>query len=377
LKKGGGRGGGERVSKSQFAHPAAASQRKSSARSRASNTIAAAMSATKRSKSKLLVIAHKDRKELDVLEKLPSSVEVVEIGTDFEHVSGALLESVDAVLMGSGPTGGKGEHLAKIFDKLTSLKWIHSNMVGLDLFMFPELLGASKGVTITNSKGVYSQSLAEYVLFAAKYFALDTPKLLKHKANKHWVQFPVQEISGKTICIIGYGDIGRATAVLAKAYGMKVLASRRNPSLSQQDPHLDKIYPTSDLEEMVRESDYVVVSTPLTEATKHIVDAKLLSVMKPTAVVINVGRGPCINEMALVETLKKGTIKGAALDVFEVEPLPQDSELWQMDNVMISFHNADRAENWLENSIQLFVNNMEKYMSGQELENIVDIHRGY
>ena len=333
--------------------------------------------ARERSKSKVLVIAQKDRKELGVLEKLPSSVELVEVGTDFDHISDAVLESVDCVLMGAGPTGGKGEHLAKIFDKLKSLEWIHSNMVGLDLFMFPELLGASEGVTITNSKGVYSQSLAEYVLFAAKYFALNTPKLLRHKANKHWEQFPVQEISGKTMCIIGYGDIGRATAVLAKAYGMKVLASRRNPSLSKQDPNLDKIYATSDLEEMVRESDYVVVSTPLTEATKHIVDAKLLRAMKPSAVVINVGRGPCIDEKALVEALKTGRIKGAGLDVFEVEPLPKDSELWEMENVLISFHNADRAEHWLENSIQLFVTNMEKYMAGTALENVVDIHRGY
>jgi phosphoglycerate dehydrogenase-like enzyme len=315
-----------------------------------------------------------------LLQKLPKKVNLLSISCNFDHLSEQELASVDCLLFGAGPMGARSIHLKEVFGKLRNVKWIHNLMAGLDPFMFGELLEA-KGVTITNSKGVYSQALAEYVMFAAKYFALKTPKLLEYKANKVWEQFPVQKLSGKTMGLLGVGDIGRSVASLAKAYGMTVLGCRRTPTPSNAnaDPLLDETFPTSDLAAMARESDFLVVSTPLTEATKHIVDAKLMSVMKPDAVVINVGRGPCIDEKALVEALKKGTIKGAALDVFEVEPLPQDSELWTMkdEKVLISYHNANKVENWLQDSFELFFENMRRFLDQKDLRNVVDLNRGY
>jgi len=327
-------------------------------------------------KAKLLVIANEDRPELRLLSDLPGSVEVVKVGLDFSDVSDEALASVDAVLVGAGPTGARAESIKTVFPKLSSVRWIHSNMAGLDFFMFPELKN-STGITVTNSKGVYSSSLAEYALFAAKYFALNTPRLLRQKADSTWEKFPVEELRGKTLGVIGYGDIGRATGTLAKAFGMEVLASRRNPDLSKGDPVVSEMFAVTDLEAMVSRCDYVVVSTPLVAGTKHIVNEKVLAAMKPTAVVINIGRGPCIDEAALTRALKSGQIKGAALDVFEVEPLAEASELWGMDNVFISPHNADQVEGWLHNSIRLFLENMGNYLNEKELKNIVSLQRGY
>jgi len=329
-------------------------------------------------KAKLLVIGKPTRPELGLLSKLPTEkVDVVKVGLTFEDVDEAALASVDAVFVGAGPTGATSKDIQNVFGKLSSVQWIHSNMAGLDLFMFPELLDAAKGITVTNSKGVYSSSLAEYALFAAKYFALNTPRLLEQKGNHHWEKFPVEELAGKTLSVIGYGDIGQKTGMLAKAFGMRVLASRRNPTLSSEDPVVEKMFAVSDIKAMVSESDYVVVSTPLTSSTKHIVNAEVIGAMKPSAVVINIGRGPCIDETALIEALKAKKIKGAGLDVFEEEPLQEDSELWDLNNVLISPHNADQVQGWLENSVHLFLENMERYLKGDKLQNIVDIHRGY
>ena len=187
------------------------------------------------------------------------------------------------------------------------------------------------------------------------------------------------ELAEKTMGIVGFGDIGRATGVLAKAYGMKIVATRRNPALSADDPILDECFATGDLAAMVEQCDYVVVSTPLTPSTKHIVDASVLKAMKRSAVLINVGRGPCVDEAALVEALKSGEIRGAGLDVFEEEPLPRDSELWGLRNVLISPHCADQVDGWLDNSIRLFVDQMGKYLrdGAGGLANVVDVERGY
>ncbi|QDZ18799.1 2-hydroxyacid dehydrogenase [Chloropicon primus] len=327
-----------------------------------------------RQKARLVVVADKERSELRHLKELPKDVEVVGIGTKFPQGS---LDEVECMLLNS--VGVSREEVREVFaqNSLPSLKWLHSNMAGLDVIKIPEIM--DRDLTITNSKGTYSRSLAEYVLFSAKFFALQTPRLLNQKASARWEKFPVGELAGKTMGIIGFGDIGRATGVLAKAYGMRVLATRRNPELSRGDKAVDKIFCTADLELMVQECDYVVCSTPLVPSTKHIVNASVLSKMKRTAVFINVGRGQCVDERALCSALKSGAIMGAGLDVFETEPLPQDSELWGMPNVLISPHNADQVDGWLDNSIHLFVKNMSNYLEqGSEgLLNVVDIHRGY
>jgi phosphoglycerate dehydrogenase-like enzyme len=192
-----------------------------------------------------------------------------------------------------------------------------------------------------------------------------------------WRQFAPQEIAGATLGIVGYGEIGRACAERAKAFGMRVLAYRRRPELSAGDPLVDATYSGEDLRRMLSECDFVAVSAPLTPATRGLIGAAELAAMKPGAVLLNVGRGPVIQEPALIEALRSGVIRGAALDVFDVEPLPAGHPFWSMENVLLSPHCADRVPGWIEGSIAQFVANFHRFHRGEPLEFVVDKLAGY
>jgi len=161
---------------------------------------------------------------------------------------------------------------------------------------------------------------------------------MRQKDDKNWEKYSVEEIRGTTMGIIGYGDIGRACAKLAKVYGMRVIALRQNPALSAEDPYCDIAYRNTkeDLNNLMSESDYILCSAPLTAQTKGMIGKEVFNHAKKNSVFINLGRGPIVDEDALIDALKHGKLKGAALDVFSTEPLPTDSELWTLENVLIS-----------------------------------------
>jgi phosphoglycerate dehydrogenase-like enzyme len=176
---------------------------------------------------------------------------------------------------------------------------------------------------------------------------------------------------------VGYGDIGRATAVRARSLDMRILALRRRPEESKGDPLLDEVLPREALPELMRRSDDVVVALPLTPETRGFVDAAALAQMKPSAVFVNVGRGPVIDESALVAALAARRIKGAALDVFEQEPLRADHPFWRMDNLLLSPHSADHTPGWLDDAMRAFLRNLERFRRGEPLQAVVDKARGY
>jgi phosphoglycerate dehydrogenase-like enzyme len=180
---------------------------------------------------------------------------------------------------------------------------------------------------------------------ACSYYAKDLPRLMSQKKAKVWGKYDVLELRGSTMGIVGYGDIGRACAKLARIYGMRVVALRRNPKLAWGDPLCDKVLPSTPeaLNELMSESDYILVSAPLTEETRGLIGREQFQHAKEGAVFINLGRGPVVDENALIDALKSGKLKGAALDVFTEEPLPTESELWELENVLISPHNMVRA----------------------------------
>jgi len=167
--------------------------------------------------------------------------------------------------------------------------------------------------------------------------------------------------------------------LLAKALGVKIYATRRNPQRSAGDPILDRVFPSAELRSMLAECDFVVAAAPLTPETRHMLSDAAFAAMKPSAIVMNVGRGPVIDEAALIRALEGKRIAAAALDVFEHEPLSKDSPLWDMENVLISPHCTDRTRDpdWLDLSFQCFLENFERYISGQALENVVDKKAGY
>jgi phosphoglycerate dehydrogenase-like enzyme len=211
------------------------------------------------------------------------------------------------------------------------------------------------------------------------YFYKRVRRLVENQRAHKWDDFLVDWLRGKVMGVVGYGEIGRECARLAKAVGMKIYATRRNPGKSHNDPIVDRMFATSDLHSMLAAVDVVVAAAPLTLETKHMLSKAEFAVMKPSAIVMNVGRGPVIDEAAMIEALQQKKIAGAALDVYEAEPLSTDSPLWDMENVLISPHCTDRTTDpdWLDLSAQLFVENFRRFVDGEPLKNIVDKKAGY
>ena len=270
---------------------------------------------------------------------------------------------------------GNREELKSILAGAPKLEWIHGRYAGLDAILCPELIESP--VPLTNGRGSFSQSLGEFVMCGALYFAKDLPRMLRSKAARQWDNFDVLELSQQTLGIVGHGDIGRAIARRAKAFGMKVFALRRDVSPRAGDEDVDRVFANADLHTMLPLCDYVVAAAPLTPQTKHLLSTAEFALMKPTAIVMNVGRGPVIDEAAIAVALETKQIRGAVLDVFEVEPLPANSPLWAMDNVLISYHTADHTKDWLDDAVSLFIEQFNRWRNGQPLKNVVDKRAGY
>src|SRR4051794_38445377 len=318
---------------------------------------------------KLLVIANPNSRHLSVLEKLPDSTTITE-GRHADAFESAAPEA-DVILNGMGV----GDTLKQIWGSARNVKWVHSLSAGVESTLFPELIESP--VPMTNARGVFKRSLGEFATAAVLFFAKDLRRMVRNQEAARWEQFDVEEIHGRTMGVVGYGEIGRAAAERAHALGMKIIALRRRPELSAADPIVDKFYSIEDRAEMIAASDYVVAAAPLTEETRGLIGEKELAAMKPTAVIINVGRGPVISESALIKVLQERKIKGAGLDVFDTEPLPQDHPFWKMDNVLLSPHCADHTSTWLEEAMELFVDNFERFSKGEPLQNLVDKRAGY
>jgi phosphoglycerate dehydrogenase-like enzyme len=267
--------------------------------------------------------------------------------------------------------------LPEIWPAMTKLKWVHSLSTGVEQVLFPALVESP--IPLTNARGVFKHSLAEFAALGMLYFAKAVPRLLQQQREHKWETFQVEWIPERAVSIVGYGEIGRECALLAKGLGARILAMRRRPELLADDPLVDKAFAVSELHKMLAESDYVIAAAPNTPETRHMLSDAEFAAMKPTAVIINVGRGAVIDEAAMVRALETKQIAGAALDVFETEPLPPTSKLWDMPNVLISPHCTDRTRDpdWLDLAMRRFVSNFGHFMKGEPLEFIVDKKAGY
>ena len=261
-----------------------------------------------------------------------------------------------------------------VFTMCKDVRWVHSRSAGLDHVLFPELVASD--VPLTNGSGVFSQSLGEFSLAAILYFAKDFRRMIRNQVAGVWDQFDVDEIADQTVGIVGYGDIGRAVAKRVHAMGMTVLALKRHAPQGT-DPLIDQFYPPEDLLKMLARCDYIVVSLPLTAETHHMISDAQFAAMKPTAVVVNVGRGPVIDQAAMVRALTAKRIKGAGLDVFEQEPLPPGDPMYSLENVLLSPHCADHTAEWLNQAMRFFLEQYRRYSNGEPLENVVNKNLGY
>lgn len=317
----------------------------------------------------LLVLSKPHASYLRLLEGLPESTHIV-VGNQMEIFEKSL-EKADVLLNCFTPL----KLFRELFIRCPNLKWVHSFSAGVENTLFPELIASP--VPLTNARGVFSRSLAEFVITGALFFDKKIAEMRKQQAEGRWVNMDVDELHGKTMGIVSYGTIGHQCAKLAKAFGMRVVANRRRPELSANDPLVDKMYGTDGLREMIAESDFVVVTSPITPQTRGMVGPEEIAAMKSSAILINVGRGPVVVESALIDALKHHKIRGAALDVFDVEPLPKDHPFYSLDNVLLSPHSADHTPGWTDASIVFFVENFNRFAAGKPLENVVDKHEGY
>ncbi len=280
------------------------------------------------------------------------------------------------IILYSGLTG-KTVDFPEVWRHAERVKWVHSLSAGVEKLLFPELIESP--VPVTNAKGVFKRSLAEFAVLGMLYFYKHVRTLVDSQRKHKWDSFMVDWLSGKVMGVVGYGEIGRECALLAHALGVKIYAARRKPALSQEDPLVERVYGADQLKEFLHELDVLLLAAPLTSQTHHMIGDEAFSAMKPQAIVINVGRGPVVDEEALIRALQQNKIGGAALDVFETEPLPASSPLWDMENVVISPHCTDRTRDpdWLDLAMQPFLENFRYYVKGEPLINQVDKKAGY
>lgn len=260
------------------------------------------------------------------------------------------------------------------------LRWVHSPAAAVNQLLTPELVNSE--IVVTNSTGVHGPVVAEHALAVILALAKRLPQAMRYQARKTWSQDQLwkqlprpREVDGATVALIGMGGIGREFTSRAKALGMTVLAVRENPANGPCGA--DRVYGTAELDLVLPEADYVLVCSPLTPATARIINRERLKKMKKDAYLVNVSRGQLIDESALLEALKRRRIAGAALDVFDHEPLPRSSKFWGLDNLLITPHTAAVTERLWERHLRFIGENLKRFIAGQPLLSQVDKARGY
>lgn len=253
------------------------------------------------------------------------------------------------------------------------LVWVQGGMAGAG----PVARAAgllSTDVVVTTASGIFSPQLAEFVLGGMLSHAKNFDRLRRNKAEKRWLEEESGTLEGKVLCVIGTGSIGREISVRARPFGMEILGVKR--TVRPDDPahdFTDELYPVEDIKDALGRSDYIALTLPHTDRTEGLLDASAIAGIKGGAYLANVGRGSVLDEKALVEALKSGHLSGAALDVFAEEPLPKDSPLWDFDNVVISPHSTDNVPRITEDKfVGLFLENLRRYRTGEELLNVLD-----
>jgi phosphoglycerate dehydrogenase-like enzyme len=264
--------------------------------------------------------------------------------------------------------------LEQVWPLAPSVRWVHTCTAGIEHVLFPAL--AESPVPLTNARGVFSRALAEFAIAGLLFFAKDLRRMLKSQAAGLWDPFDLDELHGRTLGIVGYGDIGRAVADRARAFGMRILALRRRPEKVEGDAEAE-VVPLAKIRELFARSDAVVVATPLTRETRGLVGAAEIAALPRHAVVVNLGRGAAIDEAALAGALASRRIGGAVLDVFETEPLPAGHVFYRLDNVLLSPHCADHTHGWRESAVEGFLDNLGRFRRGEPLRNVVDKAQGY
>jgi len=314
----------------------------------------------------ITVLLAEDEPALPGLDTLTGHARVQEVRTPDELR--AALPDTQVLVVTDFRTG----LLEEVWPDNCPVRWVHATSAGVDALMIDPI--KNSGIVVTNARGIFDRGIAEYVLGALLLFAKDTLTNLALQAENRWQHRETRLLKGSRALIVGAGSIGREVATVLRAMGMEVIGTARR---ARQDSAFDRVHRQQDLPALLGDADYVVITAPLTPDTEGLFDAAQFRRMKPGAVLVNVGRGAIVSTDALFQALQTGRLGGAALDVFEQEPLPADHPLWDQPNVMLSAHMAGDFIGWRAALGQQFVDNFHRWRRNQPLINPVNKEYGY
>lgn len=304
------------------------------------------------------------------LERLRAAAPDVDIRLTTAEESERYLPTADAIV---------GWRLtAEQIERAPRLRWLQMSGAGVDGAELTTL--ATRDVVVTNMSGVHAVNIGEHVLAMMLAFARQLPRLIRAQIARTWsdsnLRGGVFELHGQQLVVVGLGDIGLQVVELAQPFGLRVIGVRRR-SLDQTIPGLDRITDLAGLPAALRSADHVVIALPLTHRTRHLFDAEMLAQMKPTAYLYNIGRGAIVDTAALIDALYNGRLAGAGLDVTDPEPLPADSPLWSMENVIITAHTSGATPRYWDRGLAVLEENIRRFAAGEPLVNVVDLAEGY
>jgi phosphoglycerate dehydrogenase-like enzyme len=265
-----------------------------------------------------------------------------------------------------------GRVVGELVSRMPRLRWMHTPSAGVDHILKPEVV--RHPLVLTNSAGIHAIPIAEHVLTMVLMVAKQIPTYLANQRNHVWQRPRASEVYGATLGIVGTGHIGQEVGRRAQGLAMHVIGTRRHPAPT---PFVDEVYPHEQLHAMLGQADFVAITSPLTPETMGLIGPAELHAMKPTAWLINVARGRIVQEAALLEALQANTIAGACLDVFAEEPLPPESPFWDLSNVVVTPHSSWASPHIRERTIDLYLENLRRFVNGEPLLNVVDKKLGY
>ncbi|MQX54879.1 D-2-hydroxyacid dehydrogenase [Alcanivorax sediminis] len=314
----------------------------------------------------ITVLLAEDEPSLPGLDSLSGQAEVREARTRSELE--AALPVTDILVVTDFRTG----MLADVWPNNCPVRWVHATSAGVDALMIDPIRHSD--IVVTNARGIFDRGIAEYVLGALLMFTKDTLTNLALMKEHRWQHRETGLLRGSRVVVVGAGSIGREVATLLGALGVRVSGTARH---AREDSAFEKVYAQQDLPTLLPDADAVIITAPLTPDTEGLFDADQFLRMKPGATLVNVGRGPIVQTEALLAALRSGRLGGAAMDVFEEEPLPADHPLWDQPNVMISAHMAGDFIGWRTALGQQFADNFQRWQKGEPLVNPVSKEHGY
>jgi phosphoglycerate dehydrogenase-like enzyme len=309
---------------------------------------------------RLVIHPSTSKKELQAIHDVSPECEVINAATEAEAVRA--IPTAEAFY---------GYITPEMLAAATRLKWVQAPRIGLEHYMFPEL--AQSDVILTNTRGMLADLVADHAFALALSLARELHFYMRNQLEHHWERsMPVVDLPNSTLGIIGLGEIGIEVAKRAAAFGMQVVAV--DPRRAEKPEIVAELWKPYRLNDLLTNSDFVVICAPHTPETEKMIRAEQLRLMKKTAYLVNVGRGVIVDLADLTETLRAGTIAGAGLDVFEMEPLPADHPLWTLPNVIITPHAASECPNNKvgERRLQTLLDNIQRFITGEPLRNVVD-----